>query len=103
MNLIVIRAGSNTKYSNKYPNKIQYLKYLKVFGQILFDKYYLVFGQILEYSTGSNIIQILSNTFFLGWCKVARQAFLPRALGPCIKKAKITTYLDFSLLSMYGS
>ena len=33
----------------KYPNKIQCFKYLKVFGQILFEKYYLVFGQILEY------------------------------------------------------
>ena len=46
---VLFRGGWNTKYSNKYPNKIQYFKYLKLFGQILFEKYYLVFGQILEY------------------------------------------------------
>ena len=58
------RGGSNTKYSNNYPNKIQYLKYLKLFDQILFVKYYLVFGQILNNSTWANTIQILSITFF---------------------------------------
>ena len=67
---------------------------MKVFGQILFEKYYLVFGQILEYLGYSNIIQILSNTFFLRWCKVAREAFLPEAFGPHIKKAKITNILE---------